>query len=430
MSGGTTATRERASVSTGRAQQAVLAIAAFRTDLDGRTLAAGVLAVYFLTVGLPRLLWGANIWPRLGVPAAPSLFFDTRVVTAGLECRRLGLDPLTSNPCDPADRALNYPRVWLLLRWLGLNQSHTDLLALLFIMFFLVAVYFLVGRISLGEGALVALALCSPSVMFGIERGNTDILVFAMLALAVVIWRRGSVRDGVVSPVVVLLAAVLKIFPGFGLPAYLFLRNRRATIAALACVAVLVVYIFIVRADIEAITRATPQGQYNSYGARILPGIFYHHVVPDRWQGGALTKQALAVVPLLIAAPIVWIQGRRRRPEPDPQSVGWRRLAFYLGSLLFLGTFASGNNWDYRLVFLLLVLPQLFTWIRDPSPDRRGGLAAFATIAVVILLWIGALSRWLAAADEIATWATAGLLLALLSASIPSPRELWNPTDA
>jgi hypothetical protein len=403
-----------------------LAIAVFRTDIDGRILAAGVLAVYFLTVGLPRQFWGINIWPRLGVPAAPSLFFDTRVVTAGLECRRVGLDPLTFNPCDPDGRTLNYPRVWLLLRWLGLNQSHTDLLAGVFIALFLVAIYFLLGRISLGEGTLVSLALCSSSVMFGIERGNTDIVVFALLALAVVMWRCGSRRNEMASPVVVLLAAILKIFPVFGLPAYLLLRRRQAAIAALGCLATLAVYAVFFAADLEALARGTPQGQYNSYGARILPAIVYHHLVPGRWQGGTLTKQALAVVPLLIAAPLAWLLGRRRRPQPDPESAGWRRLAFYLGSLLFLGTFGVSNNWDYRLVFLLLTLPQLFAWITDPSPDPRGGMAAFATITVLVLLWIGALSQWLAAADEVVTWATAALLLGLLSAAIPSLRELWT----
>lgn len=425
-----TATDEPASVSTGRTRQALLVLAAFRTDLDGRLLAAGVLAIYLLTVGVPGLLWGINIWPYLGVPSAPSLFFDTRVVTSALECQRLGFDPLTSNPCDPAGRTLNYPRVWLLLRWFGLGQSHTELLAVVFIAFFLVSIYLLLGRISLGEGVLVSLALCSPSVMFGVERGNTDIVVFALLALGVTMWRTGARRNEMAGPMVVLAAAILKIFPALGLPAYLFVRRRRAAVAAVGCLAALAVYAFLFRDDLEAMARGTPQGQYNAYGARILPAIAYHYLVPDRWQGGGLTKQALAIAPLLIAAPAVWIVGRRRRPRPDPESSGWRRLAFYQGSLLFLGTFAAGNNWDYRLVFLLLLLPQLLAWIVDPSPDPRGSMAAFATVSVLVLLWIGAVSRWIVAADEVATWTTAALLLALLCASIPSRGDLGSSAEA
>jgi hypothetical protein len=417
---------DRGFAGAGRIQLAVVKVTSFRPDLDGRFLAAGMLAAYFAAVAIPRLFWGINIWPRLGVPAAPTLFFDTRVVTAGLECRRMGLDPLVYNPCDPLGRPLNYPRAWLLLRYVGLNQSNTDALAVAFIALFLFSAFLLVGRISFGQGVLFGLALCSPSVMFGVERGNVDIVMFALVALGVILWRTRSRAGNVASPLLVLLAAVMKIYPVFGLPGYLLVRRRRATITALACMATFAVYAFIFRADIEAAARATPQGQYNSFGVRILPAAIYHHLVPQQWRGGAIIKQLLAIVPLVIGVPVVWRLGRRRLPRPDAGGTGWRRLGFFVGSLLFLGSFAVGNNWDYRLVFLLLTLPQLFEWIADPSPDPRGALAGITTVSLLVLLWIGPLSKPLALTDEVVTWASVGLLLGLLSASIPSVPELWD----
>ena len=109
-------------------ERALVRILTYRPDIDGRIIVAGALAVYFLVVAIPRMFWGIDVWPRLGVPSGPSLFFDTRNLTAALECRRLGFDPLVESPCDPWGRPLNYPRVWLALRWLGLNQSHTTVL--------------------------------------------------------------------------------------------------------------------------------------------------------------------------------------------------------------------------------------------------------------------------------------------------------------
>jgi Glycosyltransferase family 87 len=417
---------DRAFVGAGRIQRAVVKITTFRPELDGRILATGMVATYLSIVAVPRLFWGINIWPKLGVPAAPTLFFDTRVVTAGLECRRMGFDPLRYNPCDPLGRTLNYPRTWLLLRYLGLNQSHTDALAVVFIALFLSSVLLLVGRISLGEGVLLGLALCSPSVMFGVERGNVDIVMFALVALAVIVWRTRAEAGDVASPVVVLVAATMKIYPVFGLPGYLFGRRRRAAFTALACAAAFAVYAFIFRADLQAMARATPQGQYNSFGVRILPAAIYHHLVPQKWRGGAIVKQLLAIVPLMIGVPVVWRLGRRKLLQTDPGEAGWHRLAFFVGSLVFLGSFALGNNWDYRLVFVLLMLPQLFEWIADPSPDPRGPLAGITTISILVLLWIGALSKPLALSDEVVTWATVGLLLGLLSASIASGREIWD----
>jgi hypothetical protein len=178
--------------------------------------------------------------------------------------------------------------------------------------------------------------------------------------------------------------------------------------------------------DIQAIARIAPQGEYHSFGARILPASIYHRFVPDRWQGGVLTKQLVAIVPLVVAAPFVWLRGRRRLAEPDPNADSATRLAFYLGSLIFLGTFAVGNNFDYRLVFLLLTLPQLFDWVTDETGDPRRWMAG-ATIAVILtLLWIGALSEPLELFDELVTWATVGLLVALLAASVPRIGTMWR----
>jgi len=406
-------------------ERALLGILTYRPDIDGRIIVAGALAVYFLIVAIPRMVWGVDIWPRLGVPSGPSLFFDTRNLTAALECRRLGFDPLIESPCDPWGRPLNYPRVWLALRWLGLNQSHTTALGLLFVAIFLGSVFVLVGRISLGKGILVALAVCSPSVMFAVERANMDIVVFALMVVAVLAWRTRTRWGEAASPLVVLLGATAKIYPVFGLPAYLFARRRGAAVVAIVCAAMFAVYAMVTLGDIQAVARIAPQGEYHSFGARILPASIYHRFVPDRWQGGVLTKQLVAIVPLLVAAPFIWFRGRRRLAEPDPNADSATRLAFYLGSLIFLGTFAVGNNFDYRLVFLLLTLPQLFDWVTDETGDPRRWLASLTVVAVLILLWVGALSEPLMLADELVTWPAVVLLVALLAASVPRIRALW-----
>jgi Glycosyltransferase family 87 len=414
----------------GRVQRAVFKITAFGPERDGRVVAAGALVAYFMVVAIPGLFWGVNLWPRLfGVPAAPTLFFDTRVITSGLDCSRMGFDPLRYNPCDLSGRPLNYPRVWLLLRSLGVGQSQTDVLGVIFIGVFFASFFLLMGRLTMGEGAIVALAVCSPSVMFGVERANSDIVVFALVAAAVVAWRSDRSRGEVAGPPLVLVAAFLKLYPVFALTSYLMTRRRNAAVTAAICITVFAAYAVVFRADIEAIVRATPHGEYNSYGARILPAAIYHRFVPQAWGAGSIVKLTLAIVPLLIGA-MAWVIGRRRVPRPDAGEGDWARLAFTMGSLLFLGTFALSVNFDYRLVLLLLTLPQLFRWIGDPSDDPRGSLASAAIVSILILLWIGPLSTPLALSDELVTWATAAILLTLLGASIGSLRSLMASTTS
>jgi hypothetical protein len=88
------------------------------------------------------------------------------------------------------------------------------------------------------------------------------------------------------------------------------------------------------------------------------------------------------------------------------------------GSFIYLGTFAIGKNFDYRLVFLLLTLPQLCAWARIPT-HRLSSLASVSVVAILVLLWVGSLSQLLALWDELASWIVAGLLTAVAVATVP-----------
>ena len=90
-----------------------------------------------------------------------------------------------------------------------------------------------------------------------------------------------------------------------------------------------------------------------------------------------------------------------------------------MGALIYLGTFAVANNFDYRLVFLLLTLPQLVEWARMPA-HRLSSLASATLVAIIVLLWVGSLSQRLDLWDELASWAVAGLLAAVVAATVPS----------
>jgi hypothetical protein len=45
--------------------------------------------------------------------------------------------------------------------------------------------------------------------------------------------------------------------------------------------------------------------------------------------------------------------------------------AFLFGSGIYCGTFLLGTNYIYRLMFLLLCIPQLQDWISQKSTDKE-----------------------------------------------------------
>ena len=390
------------------------------SGIDGRLVLFGAVGAYLAAVVVGRVFWQVNVWAALGIPPGPSVFFDARNLTAAWECQRLGYDPLYESPCDPWGRPLMYLRPWLLFGVLGLEQSHTFALAIVLITALFLTFGLLVGRVPFGTGIVLAVAACSPAVMLAVERGNMDIALFSIIAVSLLLWQRLPGPARIASPVLVLLGATAKLYPVFALPAFVFTRSRVAARTAVLCAAAFGVYVVYSLQDIIHVAEIATQGQHFSYGARILPAHLYHQVGADQWTGPAALKQLLAVLPLgIIAAAIVVRVQRRLRAQPE-QTTGTTAsvLALHVGALIYLGTFMTANNFDYRLVFLLLTLPQLIEWASLPA-HRLTSLAQTTLLAIVALLWVGSLSEWLNLWDELASWAVAGLLTAVTAATTP-----------
>ncbi|MPZ72356.1 MAG: DUF2029 domain-containing protein, partial [Nitriliruptorales bacterium] len=312
----------------------------------------------------------------------------------------------------------------------GMGQAHTVPFATAIIVAFLATAMILVGRVSLGQGIVVAAVLCSPAVMFALERVNMDVLLFSVVAGSVLVWRWWPRPAGVLSPVLYFVAATAKIFPVVGLPVFLFTRRRDAVLTATAALVGFAVYAAATLADIRVVAGTATQGQAYSYGARILLSRIVRLVGFQPETGASSAKQALAILPVLALMGLLALWAYRRFPRPAEATyrpMPWRLLSFLLGTAIYLGTFAVANNFDYRLIFLILTLPQLFEWASrdeaataDAAPTQEWqALSAVTLGAIVILVWIGSLWEPLGLFDELASWAVAGLLGALALRSLP-----------
>jgi hypothetical protein len=277
----------------------------------------------------------------------------------------------------------------------------------------------LAGRVTVGTGIVLALAACSPAIMFAVERANMDIALFSLMAGSLILWRAFPGPARIISPILVLLGATAKIYPVFALPAFVATRDRVGGRAALLSLAAFGVYLAWGFRDIMHAVAIATQGEHFSYGARILPAHLYHTVGADHWAGPAVLKQLLAAAPLAFLAAAIAVQVRRHlTPGDEAAAAPATLLALHSGALIYLGTFTASNNFDYRLVFLLLTLPQLAEWASLPA-HRLSSLASANLIGILVLLWVGSLSLLLRMWDELARWAVAGLLAAAVAATAP-----------
>ncbi len=360
---------------------------------------------------------------RLGVPTLQPRFADVRPITGASVALAQGIDPLQANPGDPWGRALNYPRIWLLPAALGLGPEHSEALALAFLLAFAAGVL-LLGPLAITAGRAVALAaaLCSPVTWLAIERANSDLLLFALLTL--IAW--ALPRRPRTAAAITAVAAALKLYPIFALAGFVGLPRRRALALGGALAVAFVAYVASMHADLACIRANSLAWNRISYGITQLPDAA---AANTGWSRGPLLVGAAASVAL---AAVLSLLARRRWRLPVQSEPALH--AFRVGAATFIGTFCLGSNFDYRLLCLLLTVPQVVGWCATTRGLVRGG-ACTLLAALLLLLWSMSWRHVLAATtggpslglvlDELVTWLVLVLLLAALSLSLPDGGLRW-----
>ncbi|MFN3308989.1 MAG: hypothetical protein ACK44E_07245, partial [Anaerolineales bacterium] len=194
---------------------------------------------------------------------------------------------------------------------------------------------------------------------------------------------------------------------------------------------VTLLYVWVNFGEISRISEATPHSYNLSYGVSVLPqrlerSPYSHYAAAAR----VLTGITAAVLILFG----VWFS---RKIKLTSSYAPARYLdAFRAGSAIYIGTFFLGSNFDYRLVFLLLTIPQLIQWAQERRVLVRH-LAQITLAALYLSLWHrmmlrglewllpkdfpGSFSRALAFfPDEIANWLLFAGLIFLFFGSLPA----------
>ena len=384
--------------------------------IDGRWVIAAVLVSYFAVLFVASQRAGSiKVWERAGVPALSPAFADLRVITAGLESARDGYDALVNNPRDPWKRPINYPRVWVAAKFLGITQQHTVALGFLIAAGFFATLFLTAGRIGLLEGAVYAVLVCSPTLMLALERGNIDLIMFALLATAAALWSRKQ-RAAVAA--VIVSAAILKLYPICALFFAVRDKTRAAIIAAGAGAIAFGVYVLATRHDIAALLAATPAARFPAYGRELL-----FLMLEDRGFGGDPVLHSLLFVSVMFVGALLLAL-----KLPAPQFTPGAAEMMIIGFAVYAMTFSLMSSFSYRLVFLLLALPQLFCWCRRGGASRYFALANLFLIAVA--LYLAAISEQSTLlTKEVACWLLLGSAFFVLVRAALSREQVVHGHD-
>jgi len=344
-------------------------------------LIAGIILTWaFLLISF-KINGYEETWQIWGVPTEMPPFKDFRLIPGSAESFRNGFEPSIDNPYDPNGRIFNYPFFWRLFFYTGITQDDTIWIAITMIVLFFIGVMLFPQKLSIPGAIWTLLIVFSPASMLLYERGNADLIVFFICAMIVL----ATEYSGNLTTILILIGSVVKMFPLFGLTVLLKESKRRFIWLAAGSILFMVIYSLLTFKSQSAAWNTTMRGDGLSYGSFVFvtrfnpyfqqyfPGLFTY----DQWR---LLFEVLAVVLILIPA-IVAVRGLRLPPQENRNMA-----AFRLGASIYVGTFLLGNNWDYRLAFLIFLVPQLSQWFYLENKKQRY-IAIAVMLGMILSCW-------------------------------------------
>jgi hypothetical protein len=246
------------------------------------------------------------------------------------------------------------------------------------IILFFIGVFLFPEKLTIAGAIGMLFVAFSPASMLLYERGNVDLIVFFICALVVL----AEGYSAYVAVALLIFAIVMKLFPFFGVS--VFLKESKAKFIGLfsVCIAALLSYMYITAESVNAAWNLTVRGNKASYGTNIFVDRYEGAVsrILALWFSQPQIEWLLKYGALAAAIILIFMIGVKAiNDQAFPEISSDRNLAaFRMGASIYVGTFLLGNNWDYRLAFLILVIPQLFDWSR--SNDKKYRTIVLASI--------------------------------------------------
>ena len=332
-------------------------------------------------------------WVIWNIPTLQPSFIDARIITASAESHELGFKPEIENPQDPYGRLFNLPSAWKLLFLTKINQMHTDLFAGILIATFFVGLIGFAHRLKGFSALLLSLCAFSPPVFLAFERGNVDLFIFFLCGLSLT-W---AGRSRLFSVLFLWIGGILKIYPVFGLISIFDLDKKSLGKYAAFFLLALGLYGMLTFDGFRQAFSNTEVGFDISYGLGVLP--YYIEAITGNY-GKALIAGLMSIVVVILIVTFslyLWVDSAYSLKGKD----SYHLSAFRCGAGIYIGTFLLGNNWDYRLIFLLFTLPQLVDWMRQNKVSKY---TLMAVLVSFLYLWLVLFLPFAYFLDELANW--------------------------
>ena len=352
--------------------------------------------------GLISLITGAYLastskWFTFGVPTTGAHFGDLKVILLASECAQQDPDwSLASMPCSQGMAIYNYPSLWAkAFALLGIGSDQAAIVAGIFILLFACTLSAL-ALMTLRQGNLwfPTLTLCltavSPPVLLAFERGNIDIVIFAITVISILFLVSGMQRS---SALALGAATALKLFPVGSALMFIPLARRRI-FTSIAFAATTLLGLLLIARDLPTIYSRTPALDGASFGSSLLPLLTLNHFGSAGYVTGA---KVIGITCFAVVSLCLLLLGRGGDDRLGFDRVGNSIRADSTSTSLvlagggsFLVAYLIGPSFDYRLITLIPLIAGL---------ARIGSVATRVAAVVLIVQLFLSYSTFVGAAE-------------------------------
>jgi hypothetical protein len=324
----------------------------------------------------------------------PSLpYGDLRSIQAGLQASLNGINPQMANPSDLWHRAMNYPAVWLKIASMLSLQTESNLMLFgaFTALIFTCACAFLMLR---WPTWLLMIGALSPAVLLALERGNNDLICFALMVLFCALGQWWSVLPFGA-------AVLLKIYPLIALHAVAVHSSFRRTLVFGGVAALILCYL---APELPLILSGNTAAGPNSFGVRNIY-VWTARILVKA--GFGRLESACLVTFALLSILVVTFKLRPRACGDDKVA---SRDYCLVGAAIYVYSYVLTVNWDYRLMFLLMCIP----YLARPELRWYGRVTCLAILTALFGVWLSEVSQAGVVVGQLAKAAVVALLIPVL----------------
>ena len=308
-------------------------------------------------------------------------FVDLNILLCGIDAIRINLNPYTVG-CIDGIPYFNYPIIWGVGSFLPFLTTPN----LIYIGFGLAltlfsTLYFYIGKINLFSAIVYTLLFLSPAIMLGVERGNSDLIIFLLLLIPIFYNKSNNL-----IAFVILVTGMLKLFPIGALLSILtseIHKRKKSFFLFIGVIVLFLIYLVLMKENIVLVSQKTPRPFSDAcYGLGSIPSMLVDHFKAFKIFFFSFYSILIIIVFVLF---YYYSNKKNKIPIIDTNRIG---ISFIIGSGIFITTCLIGYNWEYRLVFLLLTIPQILRWLVEKN------LMAIGLLSLTILIVWQSFIKW------------------------------------